>query len=348
MIRTDGASAVIAAEHERTRKTAARSQNANIEAAIAARIPPKRERQIINLKNGAKTASKFFENRARYVIIVSEAVMNKEKLEFLNGKADDIRKLIIEMIGRLGVGHVGGSLSIVELLTVLYYDKARVNPSDPKDPDRDRIVLSKGHAGPALYSVLADKGYFPLEKIKTLNLPGTELPSHCDMNKTVGVDMTAGSLGQGLSCAVGMALAAKMDKKDYRVYAVIGDGESQEGQIWEAMMYAGNMKLDNLTIFLDNNKMQIDDYTDAINSIEPFDKKCEAFNLRSERVNGHDIAAISAAIDRAHKAKGVCTCIVLDTVKGHGVPFAESKGVGSHSFSISEAEWREFCNKEAD
>ena len=139
--------------------------------------------------------------------------MNKEKLEFLNGKADDIRKLIIEMIGRLGVGHVGGSLSIVELLTVLYYDKARVNPSDPKDPDRDRIVLSKGHAGPALYSVLADKGYFPLEKIKTLNLPGTELPSHCDMNKTVGVDMTAGSLGQGLSCAVGMALAAKIDKK---------------------------------------------------------------------------------------------------------------------------------------
>ncbi len=274
--------------------------------------------------------------------------MDKQKVKFLNDKADDIRKLIIEMIGRLGVGHVGGSLSIVELLTVLYYDKAKVDPARPDDPDRDRIVLSKGHAGPALYSVLADKGYFPLDKIRTLNQPGTDLPSHCDMNKTVGVDMTAGSLGQGLSCAVGMALAGKIDKKDYRVYAIIGDGESQEGQIWEAMMYAGNMGLDNLTIFLDDNKMQIDDYTANINSVEPFDKKCEAFNLRSERVNGHDVKAIAEAIDRAHAAKGKCTCIVLDTVKGHGVPFAVSKGVGSHSFSISEAEWREFCGKEAD
>ena len=222
--------------------------------------------------------------------------MDKQKVKLLNDKADDIRKLIIEMIGRLGVGHVGGSLSIVELLTVLYYSKAKVDPAHPDAPDRDRVVLSKGHAGPALYSVLADKGYFPMSKIRTLNQPGTDLPSHCDMNKTIGVDMTAGSLGQGLSCAVGMALAGKIDKKDYHVYAIIGDGESQEGQIWEAMMYAGNMGLDNLTIFLDNNKMQIDDYTANINSVEPFDKKCEAFNLRSERVDGHDVKAIAVSI----------------------------------------------------
>lgn len=198
--------------------------------------------------------------------------MDKQKVKLLNDKADDIRKLIIEMIGRLGVGHVGGSLSIVELLTVLYYDKAKVDPARPDDPDRDRVVLSKGHAGPALYSVLADKGYFPMSKIRTLNQPGTDLPSHCDMNKTIGVDMTAGSLGQGLSCAVGMALAGKIDKKDYHVYAIIGDGESQEGQIWEAMMYAGNMGLDNLTIFLDNNKMQIDDYTANINALSRLTK----------------------------------------------------------------------------
>lgn len=274
--------------------------------------------------------------------------MEQQKLEFLSEKAKEIRKITIEMIGRLGVGHVGGSLSVIDALTVLYYDKARVNPSAPDDPDRDRIVMSKGHAGPALYSILAEKGYFPMEEIKTLNQSDTRLPSHCDMNKTVGIDMTAGSLGQGLSCAVGMALAGKIDKKDYRVYCFIGDGESQEGQIWEAMMYAGNMKLDNLTIFLDNNGMQIDDYTDKINSIEPFDLKSEAFRLHTIRVNGHDLAAIEDAITQAEQIKDRCTMIVLDTIKGYGVPWAADKGVGSHSFSISEAQWREYCGKEND
>ena len=191
--------------------------------------------------------------------MIAEGFMDKQKLEFLNAKSDEIRKILIEMIGRLGVGHVGGSLSVVDLLTVLYYDLAKVDPKNPKDPDRDRIVMSKGHAGPALYAALASKGYFPMDEIKTLNRPGTKLPSHCDMNKTVGVDMTAGSLGQGISAAVGMALAGKMDKKDYQVYAIIGDGESQEGQVWEALMFAGNKKLNNLTVFLDNNRMQIDD-----------------------------------------------------------------------------------------
>ncbi|MEG1535936.1 MAG: transketolase [Clostridia bacterium] len=272
--------------------------------------------------------------------------MEEKKLELLQNKAQDIRKITIEMIGRLGVGHVGGCLSVIDALTVLYYDIMRVDSQSPQDPDRDRVVMSKGHAGPALYSVLAEKGYFPMSEIATLNQPNTNLPSHCDMNKTVGIDMTAGSLGQGLSCAVGMALAGKMDKKDYRVYCFLGDGESQEGQVWEALMYAGNMHLDNLTIFLDNNKMQIDDMTDNINSIEPFDDKSRAFNLNTMRINGHDIAAIHDAVTKAIDTKGKCSLIVLDTVKGYGVPWAEDKGVGSHSFSISEEQWRAYCGKE--
>ncbi|MDE6549953.1 MAG: transketolase [Clostridia bacterium] len=274
--------------------------------------------------------------------------MDSQKLSFLQDKAAQIRKITIEMIGRLGSGHVGGSLSIVDVLTDIYYNVGNMSAAHPDDPNRDRVVVSKGHAGPALYAVLADKGYFPIDNIKTLNQGGTSLPSHCDMNKTVGVDMTAGSLGQGLSCAVGMALAAKMDKKSYRTYCIIGDGESQEGQIWEALMYAGNMGLDNLTIFIDYNRMQIDGYTDEINSLEPLPDKYKAFNLNTLRVDGHDIAAIDDAIAKAKAATGKCTVIILDTIKGHGVPWAEDKGVGSHSFAISESQWREFCGKEKD
>ncbi|MDE7079976.1 MAG: transketolase [Clostridia bacterium] len=274
--------------------------------------------------------------------------MDKQKLEYLQSKALDIRKLTVEMIGRLGVGHIGGALSIVDLLTVLYYDMANVTPQSPKDPNRDRIVMSKGHAGPALYSVLADKGYFPIEEIKTLNKPGTNLPSHCDMNKTVGIDMTAGSLGQGLSCAIGMALAGKIDKKDYKVFCILGDGESQEGQVWEALMYAGNMRLDNLVIFVDNNGMQIDGMTSDINSIEPLDEKSKAFNLHTQRINGHDIQAIENAVNCAINTKDKCSLIVLDTIKGYGVDWVSSKGFGCHSMSISEEQWREFCGKEND
>lgn len=280
--------------------------------------------------------------------MTKEANMETTKLEFLNSKSDEIRKILVEMIGRLGVGHIGGSLSVVDLLTVLYYDLANVDPKNPKDPDRDRIVMSKGHAGPALYATLASKGYFPMSEIKTLNQPGTNLPSHCDMNKTIGVDMTAGSLGQGISCAVGMALAGKMDNKDYQVYAIIGDGESQEGQVWEALMLAGNRKLNNLTIFLDNNRMQIDDYCDNINSLEPFDKKCEAFNMQAIRVNGHDKEALRNAILKAKATKDKCTCIVMDTIKGYGVDWVAEKLVGSHSCTITEQQWREYCNKEND
>ncbi len=272
--------------------------------------------------------------------------MDKQKLEHLQSKALDIRKIAVEMIGRLGVGHIGGTLSIIDLLAVLYYDVAKVDPKNPKDPDRDRIVMSKGHAGPALYSVLADKGYFPMEEIKTLNQAGTNLPSHCDMNKTIGIDMTAGSLGQGLSCAVGMALAGKIDKKDYKVFCILGDGESQEGQVWEALMYAGNMRLDNLVIFIDNNKMQIDGMTDDINSIEPLDEKAKAFNLHTQRINGHDVEAIEQALQNAFDTKDKTSLIVLDTIKGYGVDWVSSKGVGCHSMSITEAQWREFCGKE--
>lgn len=274
--------------------------------------------------------------------------MNSDKLNSLQSKALDIRKLTVEMIGRLGVGHIGGALSIIDLLTVLYYDIAKVDPKNPKNPDRDRIVLSKGHAGPALYSVLADKGYFPLDEIKTLNKPGTNLPSHCDMNKTVGIDMTAGSLGQGLSCAIGMALAAKIDKKDYKVFCILGDGESQEGQVWEALMYAGNMGLDNLVIFIDNNGMQIDGMTKDINSIEPLTEKGNAFNLHTQRINGHDIPAIEDAINTALATKGKCSLIIMDTIKGYGVDWVSSKGYGCHSMSITEEQWRNFCQKEND
>lgn len=269
------------------------------------------------------------------------------EIKNLEKKADGIRKLIIEMIGRLGIGHVGGALSIVDVLTALYYHEMNIDPKKPDAPERDRLVLSKGHAGPALYSVLADKGYFPIEEVKTLNLPGTNLPSHCDMNKTVGIDMTAGSLGQGLSCAVGMALAARLDKKDCYIYAIIGDGESQEGQIFEALMYAGNQKLKNLIIFLDNNKMQIDGMTDEVNSVEPFDKKGEAFHLYTQRVNGHNIKEILEAVKKAKK-QDKTSIIILDTIKGYGVPFAVEKGVGSHNFAIDEQTWREFCNKKEE
>lgn len=272
--------------------------------------------------------------------------MDKQKLEYLQSKALDVRKIAVEMIGRLGVGHIGGTLSVVDLLTVLYYDIANVDPQNPKNPDRDRIVMSKGHAGPALYSVLADKGYFPMEEIKTLNQAGTNLPSHCDMNKTRGIDMTAGSLGQGLSCAVGMALAGRIDRKDFKVFCILGDGESQEGQVWEALMYAGNMKLGNLVVFIDNNGMQIDGMTSDINAIEPLGEKSSAFALHTQRINGHDIEAIEKAIDTALSVKDKTSLIILDTIKGYGVDWVAAKGAACHSMSITEEQWREFCGKE--
>ena len=266
----------------------------------------------------------------------------------LNKKADEIRKLIVEMIGRLGVGHIGGALSVVDVLTALYYKEMKIDPKNPKWQERDRFIMSKGHAGPALYAVLADKGYFDKELLKTLNQPHTLLPSHCDMNLTPGVDMTAGSLGQGLSAAVGMALGSKLDKNENYIYAIIGDGESQEGQIYEALMLAGHRKLDNLIVFIDNNKMQIDGMTDDINTIEPIDKKAEAFNFYTQRIDGHNIEEILKAIKKAKEQKEKPSFIILETIKGYGFRYAEEKGTGCHNMKIGEEEWRQYCGCEEE
>lgn len=257
----------------------------------------------------------------------------------LNEKADSIRKLTIECIGRFGIGHIGGATSISEVLAVLYFKHAHVYPSDPQKDERDRIVLSKGHAGPGLYSALCLKGFFPKETLFTLNLPGTNLPSHCDMNKTKGVDMTAGSLGQGFSAAVGMAIAAKLKEQTNTVYCIMGDGEIQEGQIWEAAMLAGNRKLNNLIAFVDNNGMQIDGYTRDINSVEPLGDKWAAFGFDVQRVDGHNVDAIDKAITKAKENKNSPSMIILDTIKGKGVSFCENK-VESHSFTITEEMWK--------
>jgi len=259
-------------------------------------------------------------------------MVSNEILKNLNEKAKEIRILTLEMIGHAGKGHLGGALSLADLLALLYFKRMNINPDDPKWADRDRMVLSKGHAGPAMYAALSLRGYFPKEVCYTLNQNGTTLPSHVDMLKVRGADMTAGSLAQGFSAAVGIALAGKIDKKDYRVYTVIGDGESQEGQIWEAAMFAGNHGLSNLIAFCDNNGMQIDGTTDEVNSLEPMDKKWEAFGWNVIKVSGHDIAAMDEAIDRALLVTNRPTMIILKTVKGKGVSFAEGK-VSSHSMA---------------
>ncbi|MDY0338167.1 MAG: transketolase [Acholeplasmataceae bacterium] len=257
-----------------------------------------------------------------------------DKRQFLEEKAKEIRKLTINSIATLGVGHVGGSLSIVDILTVLYYDQMHIDPKNPKMPNRDRFVLSKGHGGPAVYATLASKGYFPIELLDTLNQPNTDLPSHTDKNKTIGVDMTTGSLGQGFSAAVGMATAAQLDKAPYKVYAIIGDGESQEGQIWEASMFAGNRKLDHLIAFTDYNKMQIDGDVNQINEVSPLDKKWEAFNWHVQVIDGHDVIAIIDAIQKAKETKGKPSMIICNTIKGKGADFCEGT-VGSHNLPVT-------------
>ncbi len=266
-------------------------------------------------------------------------MLSEKEVRSLASAAKEIRILSLEMIGHAGKGHLGGALSIADVLALLYFKRAKIDPKDPKWEGRDRIVLSKGHAGTALYAALSLRGFFPREVCYTLNQNGTSLPSHVDMRKVPGVDMTAGSLAQGFSAAVGMALAGKLDKKDYKVYAIVGDGESQEGQIWEAAMLAGNRKLSNLIAFTDNNGMQIDGTTDEINSLEPLDQKWAAFNWHVIKVDGHDIAEIDRALDEAETVKDKPVMILLKTVKGKGVSFAEGK-VSSHSmtYGVAEAE----------
>ncbi len=249
--------------------------------------------------------------------------------------AKEIRCLTIECIASLGSGHIGGSLSIVDLLTVLYYDEMNVDANNPKKEGRDRLVVSKGHAGPAVYATLAHKGYFPKEELKTLNRIHTNLPSHCDMNKTPGVDMTTGSLGQGISCAVGLALGSKIDDDKAYIYTIIGDGESQEGQVWEAAMFASNKKLDNLIVFLDYNKMQIDGYTSEINESGDMTTKWLGFGFDTYVVDGHSISSIKKAIDEAKQVKDKPHMIIMNTIKGRGAKFAEDAKVGCHSMPIT-------------
>lgn len=251
----------------------------------------------------------------------------------------EIRRETLRCLHSQGSGHVGGSLSIVDVLAVLYDKHMNVDPTDPTKEDRDKLVLSKGHAGPALYATLALKGFFPLEWLDTLNKLGTRLPSHVNINLTPGVDMTAGSLGMGLSCACGLALANKAKGLNGYVYVITGDGELQEGQNWEGAMFAGSKHLDNIIVFVDSNKMQIDGLTKDVLNVEDIEAKFRAFGFATQRVDGHDHAAIDEAIKLAKKQKGQPSCIVLDTVKGKGVSFYENMGVGVHSTNVSDEQY---------
>ena len=250
-------------------------------------------------------------------------------------RSNEIRRLIIECIGSLGVGHLGGSLSVADFLSVLYENHMNVDPSNPSMDGRDRFVLSKGHAGPALYATLASFGFFDKAILKTLNRSGTILPSHCNRLLTPGVDMTTGSLGQGISCAVGLAIGSKLKKDGAHVYCVVGDGECQEGQVWEAAMLAAHKKLGNLTIAVDCNGMQIDGTTEEVCDLKNMRKKWEAFGFKTFECDGHDFAQIDEALTAAKKVKSRPTAILLHTVKGKGVSFIEAAGVSNHSMPIS-------------
>lgn len=254
--------------------------------------------------------------------------------EDLKEKAKKIRIDIINEIASIGQGHVGGSLSAVEILVYLYYKEMNIDPADPKKKDRDRFVCSKGHAGPLVYACLADKGYFPSDWLLTLNKNGTRLPSHADMTKTPGVDFTAGSLGQGFSAAVGIALAQKTMGIKARTFALVGDGESQEGEIWEAAENAAQFGLDNLTVFVDYNKLQLDGPTSQICSTEGIETRFRGFGFDVIRINGHCFDDISRAVERSKSIKGMPHCIICDTIKAKGFKDAENK-VSSHSMAVS-------------
>ncbi|MGL4985802.1 MAG: transketolase [Treponemataceae bacterium] len=263
--------------------------------------------------------------------------MTQDEQKIIENEIREIRCATIDTIGHLGVGHIGGALSICDLLGVLYYKHMSVKPSDPKWADRDRLVLSKGHAGPALYATLAQKSFFPKEWLHTLNEGGTKLPSHCDRTKTPGIDMTTGSLGQGLSAACGIALANKMDGKKNFVFAIIGDGESQEGQNWEAAMFASHQKLSHLITFTDYNKLQIDGYIDDICSLGDIEAKWNAFGWFTQRVDGHNVQALSQAIDEAKKnaqKNEKPSMIIMDTIKGKGGNFCEADP-NNHNMTFS-------------
>lgn len=256
--------------------------------------------------------------------------LRAEDVRRLKYFAKEIRIETLKQFANLGFGHVGGVMSIVELLAVLYGEVMRIDPQNPRWDDRDWLVLSKGHAGPALYATLALKGYFSKEMLVTLNQGGTKLPSHADRNLTPGVDMTTGSLGQGISTGLGVALGNKMSGKDNFVYIVLGDGESQEGQIWEGVLFGGNAKLDNVIVFVDYNKQQLDGFVDNINPLGDLRSKWEAFGWHAQEVDGHSVEEIYGAIARAKEAKDQSSVIILHTIKGKGCSFAEGIEFNHH------------------
>ncbi|MCM1267761.1 MAG: transketolase [Bacteroidales bacterium] len=261
--------------------------------------------------------------------------MDKLKLQ---KTANEVRKGIVTAVHGAKAGHPGGSLSAADIFTYLYFEEMNIDPKDPKKADRDRFVLSKGHTAPGLYSALANRGYFPVEDLPTLRHLGSYLQGHPCMQETPGVDMSSGSLGQGISAAVGMALAAKMDGKDYRTYTLLGDGEIQEGQVWEAAMFAGHRKLDNLVVIVDNNGLQIDGKIDDVCSPYPIDKKFEAFNFHVIDIDGNDFDQIDKAFKEARATKGQPTAIICKTVKGKGVSFMENNA-GWHGKAPNDDEY---------
>ena len=274
--------------------------------------------------------------------------MNKFELQ---KTANEVRKGIVTAVHSAKAGHPGGSLSAADIFTYLYFEEMNIDPKNPKMEERDRFVLSKGHTAPGLYSTLAQRGYFPIEDLKTLRKLGSYLQGHPDMKHIPGVDMSSGSLGQGLSAAVGMALSAKMDKRNYRVYALCGDGEIQEGQIWEAAMFAGHRKLDNLVVVIDNNGLQIDGKIDDICSPYPIDKKFEAFNFHVITIDGNDFDQIDAAFKDAKATKGMPTAIIAKTVKGKGVSFMENQASwhgtapNDEQYAVAMADLEEIANE---
>ena len=266
--------------------------------------------------------------------------MNNDKIVELKKIATDIRIGAVEAVYHAKSGHPGGALSAADMLACLYFSELRINPKYPDNPERDRFVLSKGHSCPGLYSAMALRGYFDREELKRFRHLGSITQGHPDMKSIKGIDMSAGSLGQGFSCACGMALAGKIDKKDYRVYTMIGDGESQEGQVWEAIMFASHYKLDNLCLMIDNNGLQIDGKVSDVMNTMPYESKLEAFGWHVVTIDGNNISQILSAFEEAKATKGKPTAIVAKTVKGKGVSFMENEA-GWHGKAPNDSEYEQ-------
>ena len=267
--------------------------------------------------------------------------MDVSKKKELQALAVRIRMAALEAIHSLGSGHIGGALSICDVLAVLYGGEMRVDPKNPQWPERDKLVCSKGHAGPGVYGTLAVKGFFPYEELKTLNRPGTRLPSHCDRNKTPGVDMTTGSLGQGTSLACGMAMGEKLRGRDSRVFLIVGDGESNEGQVWEAFSFAAAKKLSNLVVLLDWNKRQLDGFTDDVLPMGDYVAKFNAFGFDTVKVDGNNVEELAKALERTRQGGDKPYAIILDTVKGAGIPEV-AETVMNHSYTVDDDRFRRY------